>query len=85
MLLMRKNEKKNGAIWCILSVPKYAIINLNINNFQDYKSATTNSIRHISPLSNLNVRVNKQLHFIRGSGGQRFKKKKNQIKWRLFL
>ena len=27
-----KNDK-NGAIWCILSVPKCVIINLKINNF----------------------------------------------------
>ena len=27
-----KNDK-NGAILCILSDPKYAIINININNF----------------------------------------------------
>ena len=25
---------KNGAIWCILSVPKYVIINQKINNFR---------------------------------------------------
>ena len=30
--LPEKNDK-NGAIWCILSVPKYVIINLKINNF----------------------------------------------------
>ena len=28
-------KKKNGAIWRILSVPKYVIIHLKINNFKD--------------------------------------------------
>ena len=31
-------NNKNGAIWCILSVPKYDIIHLKINNFKDKKS-----------------------------------------------
>ena len=35
-----KKKDKNGAIWCIQSVPKYVIINLKINNFEDNKSAT---------------------------------------------
>ena len=38
-----KNDK-NGAIWCILSVPKNVIMNLKINNFKDNKSTTTKSI-----------------------------------------
>ena len=31
---------KNDATWCILSVPKYVIINLKIHNFYDNKSTT---------------------------------------------
>ena len=31
---------KNGAVWCILSVPKLVIINLKINIFFDNKSTT---------------------------------------------
>ena len=33
-----KNEK--GAIWCILRVPIYAIINIKINNFEDYEGCS---------------------------------------------
>ena len=29
--------KKNGAIWCILSIPKHVIINLKINKVKDNK------------------------------------------------
>ena len=38
---------KNGAIWCILSDPKYIIINLKIKTFTDNKSRVTKFIRHI--------------------------------------
>ena len=39
---------KNGTICGILSVPKYVIINLKINNFKDNKSTTTKqSVRNI--------------------------------------
>ena len=38
---------KNGAILCILSIPKYAIINLKIIKFNYYKSTKTNIIQHI--------------------------------------
>ena len=31
-------KDKNGAIWCNLGVPKYAITNLKFNNFKDNKS-----------------------------------------------
>ena len=31
---------KNGAVWCILSVPKLVIINLKINIFFENKSTT---------------------------------------------
>ena len=36
----------NGASWRNLSVPKYIIINLKINNFKDHKSAIVKIIRH---------------------------------------
>ena len=29
--------KKNGAIWCIQSIPKHVIINLKINKVKDNK------------------------------------------------
>ena len=30
--MVPREKVEKGAIWCILSVPKYAIINLKINN-----------------------------------------------------
>ena len=42
-----QEKLKNGAILCILSIPKYAIINLKIIKFKDYKSTKTNIIQHI--------------------------------------
>ena len=38
--------KKNGAIWCILSIPKHVIINLKTNNVKDNK-LTIKIIDHI--------------------------------------
>ena len=38
---------KNGAMWRILSAPKYVIINLKMNNFKNYKSTLVKIIRHI--------------------------------------
>ena len=35
-----ENFDKNGAIWCNLDVPKYAITNLKNNNLKDNKSTT---------------------------------------------
>ena len=32
--MLRKTHDKHGAIWCILGVPKYLIINLKISNFK---------------------------------------------------
>ena len=37
---------KHGVIWRILSVPKYVIMNLKINNFKDNKSTTTENVCH---------------------------------------
>ena len=48
-----KNDK-NGASWSILSVPKYVIMNLKMNNFKDNKSTTTTKIFAII-LSNINL------------------------------
>ena len=44
-MLPGKNCEKS-AIWCILSVLNYDIINLKINNFTDNKATTTNNFRH---------------------------------------
>ena len=40
-MLPRENFDKNGAIWCNLGVPKYAITKLKISNFKVNKSTTT--------------------------------------------
>ena len=34
--------KKNGAIWCILSIPKHVIINLKSNNVKKSKLTIKN-------------------------------------------
>ena len=73
-MLSRKSDK-NGAIWCILSVPKYDIINLKINNFLDYnKSTTTQILCHIFSKINPDAHVstkNKYIHILQGvRGGQ---------------
>ena len=44
-MLLRKKNDQNGAIWCILNVPKL-VIKLKINIFLDNKS-TTQILRHI--------------------------------------
>ena len=41
-----QEKMKNGASLCILSIPKYAIINLKIIKFKDYKSTKTNINQH---------------------------------------
>ena len=40
-MLPRENLDKNGAIWCNVGVPKYAITNRKTNNFKVTKSTTT--------------------------------------------
>ena len=40
-MLPRENFDKNGAIWCNLGVPMYAITKLKISNFKVDKSTTT--------------------------------------------
>ena len=46
-MLPRENFDKNGAIWCNLGVPKYAITKLKINNFKVKQSTTTKVNCHI--------------------------------------
>ena len=53
---------KNGAIWCILSVPKCVIISLKFNNFKDDESTTTKIIRHIFSHINQDVHVNAKIN-----------------------
>ena len=84
-----EKHEKNGEIWGILSIPKYAIINIKINKCKDCKS-TTNIISLFLSSINQDVHVNKLVHFIRGDWEppppQKPKNfKKNQTKWRLFL
>ena len=47
-----RGSDKNGAIWCILSVPKYVIMNIKINTFKVNKLITTQFIH--PRLSNIN-------------------------------
>ena len=63
-----ENVCKNGAIWCILSVPTHAIINLKINNLKEYKSTKILFAIFFSSI-NRDVHVNKLIHFIRGVWG----------------
>ena len=44
---VRVKIDKNGAIWCILSVPKLVIINLKVNICFDNKSTTQIYMYHI--------------------------------------
>ena len=56
--LPRENFDKNGAIWCNLGVPKYAITKLKISNFKVNKSTTTKvNLPHFFPEVNLDVHV----------------------------
>ena len=55
-----KNDK-NGAIWCILSVPKYVIINIKINNFLDNKT-TTQILCHIFSKINPDAHVSTKIN-----------------------
>ena len=56
-MLARKKFDKNGAIWCNLGVPKYAITKLKINNFKVIKSITTKVNCHFFPEINLDIHV----------------------------
>ena len=56
-MVPRENFDKNGAFWCNLGVPKYAITKLKINNFKVIKSTTTKLIAIYFPEVNLDVLV----------------------------
>ena len=65
---------KSGEIWCIISVPKYVIINLKINDFKDNKS-TTQILCHlfskINPDAHVSTKINTfTLNFYDGVWGQ---------------
>ena len=90
-MLPRENFDKNGAIWCNLGVPKYAITKLKINNFKVKQSTTTKVNCHIFPEVNLDVGYTKSNTFrsYKGVWGaippEAEEIFKNQTKWRLFL
>ena len=63
---------KNGMIRCILSVPKYAIINLKINNSSDNKSTTPNLchiLTKINPDAHVSTKKNTFTFYKGGFGG----------------
>ena len=61
---------KNGAIWYILGVPKYVIINLKITNFKDNKSTTTKIMRHIFSHVHVSTTINTITFYkVWGGGG----------------
>ena len=61
---VRGKIDKNGAIWCILSVPKLVIINLKVNIFLDNKSTT--KIFSAIFFSKINPHKNKYIHILQG-------------------
>ena len=71
-MLARENFDKNGAIWCNLGVPKYAITKLKISNFKVNKSTTTKD----------NLQGGWGLGAIPPKAEEILK---NQTKWRFFL
>ena len=76
-MLPRKKMIKNGVIWCILSVPKYVIINLKriLNQQQKLFDIFSN----INPDVHASTKMN-TFNFTRTKSIL-----KNQTKWRLFL
>ena len=68
-MLPRENFDKNGAIWCNLGVPKYAITKLKINNFKLKQSTTTKLIAIFTRDVNLDVRYTKRNTFRSYKGG----------------
>ena len=68
---VRKNLKKiNGATWCILSVPKYVMINLKLINFKDKKSTATKIICVFSPIFNVSTKINTFTFYKGGPGAK---------------
>ena len=93
-MLTRENFDKNGAIWCNLGVPKYAITKLKLSNSKVNKSTTTKVNCHIFPEVYLDVHViRKQIHleFTRGVWGsippeaEEILKKSNKIGFSFIL
>ena len=68
----KKEMIKNGAIWCILSVPKYVIINLKIKNFRMINQKPKFCAIFFSKIiPDAHVRLNTKMNtFYRGVGGQ---------------
>ena len=60
-MLPRENFDKNGAIWCNLGVPKYAITKLKINNFK-VKQSTTTKVNEVPPGGSVLPRSMKIMH-----------------------
>ena len=56
-MLPRENFDKNGAMWCNLSVPKYATTKLKINNFKVINQQQQKLIAISFPEVNLDVHV----------------------------
>ena len=56
-MLPLENFDKNGAIWCNLGVPKYAITMLKISNFKVNNSTTTKVNCHIFSGGGVNLNV----------------------------
>ena len=46
-MLPREKFDKNGAIWCNVVVPQFAITNRKTNNFKVTESTTTKHNRHM--------------------------------------
>ena len=92
-MLHRENFDKNGAMWCNLSVPKYAITKLKINNLKVNKSPTTKVNSHIFSSGQSSCTCYTKINTFRiykgGLGGlsppEAEEILKNQTKWRLFL
>ena len=62
----------NGAIWCILSVPKYVIINLKINNFriinQQHPKFCAICFSKINPDAHVSTKMNAITYNKKGGG-----------------
>ena len=71
-MLPGKNDT-NGAIWCIMSVPKHVTINLKINNFnitnQQPKFCAI-FFSMINPDAHVSTKINALIYY-KGSGGNR--------------
>ena len=91
-MLPLENLDKNGAIWCNLGVPKYAITKLKISNFKVNKSTTTKVNCHTFPEVKSRCTCYTKINTFRiNKGGlgaippEAEEILKNQTKWRLFL